>query len=379
MKILAIYFKAATGINIIYERIFTELAKHAEVDVVSDFEPRPAFCSILRNQYHVPFSKRTNWWYKRFLQWFGTTPVSSHWSRKVADVVAADYDVVMAFIASSQLTPIVCGKHLASKLGCKFAIYSVDAIPAPGGWVSFNQYRKKRRVVRSNYPAADYVASSNRHMLEFQLSTFKHKPGLKSGVLLTPSPSREYNNPISAEKVFLYTGNLYGLRNPAYLFTAFKRIREKYPDAKLIFVGNMIKFKGRDRILSPDDMEHIIIEKHTDDLNPLFSRASVLIDIDADRDKDPFLSSKVTSYLKVNRMIVCETGHDTPSRDLFAGYNTIIQCEHGSESMYNGMLKALEMSATEQDYSERAPLIEKFSIETVSDKLLQDLKDLCRK
>ena len=138
-----------------------------------------------------------------------------------------------------------------------------------------------------------------------------------------------------------------------------------------------MKLKRIDKILTPQEKEHIHILKQTDDLAPLFSRAKVLVDIDADLEKDPFLSSKIVTYLKVNRMIVCETGHDTPSREMFAGLKTIIQCDHNADSLYNGMKRALEMANEQQDYSERKEVIKEFSTEHVGAILWSDMQQLC--
>lgn len=377
MKVLAIYFKSGSGISIIYERIFCQLAKTMTVDVLSDHTPKPHLDTIVRKQYHLPYTDKMQHWYRRWLRWFGITPVSNRWSRKVAPMLDDDYDVVIAFTASSQLTPVICGHAIAKKLGCKFAIYSVDAIPAPGGWAKPREFWSKSRVVARHFCAADYVASSNRHMLEYQLTTFKHKPGLQTGVLLTPSPSVEYSLPISNETLFLYTGSLYGLRNPNHLFKAFKRLLKERPEAKIIFVGTKMQMKDMSEILTAEEQGHIEMLEHTNNLEPLFRRAKVLIDMDADRDSDPFLSSKIVTYIKTNRMIISETGRHTPSRELFAGYNTIIQCDHNEESLYQGMTKALTMAEVEQDYLERKPLVEMFSIESVSDIFRRDLEKLC--
>ena len=75
-------------------------------------------------------------------------------------------------------------------------------------------------------------------------------------------------------------------------------------------------------------------------------------------------------------MIVSETGLDTPSRDMFKGMTTVVQCNHNSESLYNGLKQALELSATEQDYSEREALIELFSIESVCTQFMSYIKEL---
>lgn len=378
MKILAIYFKADSGISIFYERIIEELTHRCEVDVLCDKQPELPF-ETARNIYIHRFPQKQAGWYRRFLRWFRATPFSQMWSRKAYEIVAKDYDVVITFMATTQLTSVVCGKYISQQLGCKFAIYSVDAIPAPGGWTSKRSvfYGKKSGVART-FSAADYVAASNRHMLEYQLTTFKNKPTLVTDVLLTPSPAECYNNPPSEEPIFLYTGSLYGLRNPNHFLKAFKRLLKSHPSAQLVVVGMRKKLGKIDRILTPEERKRVVTAAHTSDLEPYFRRAKVLVDIDADLDKDPFLSSKIVTYLKVNRVILSETGRITPSREIFAGLNTVVQCDHNEESLYRGMLRAIEVADSEPDFSEREPLIKEFSIEVVSEKFYEGLLSICK-
>lgn len=380
MNILAIYFDSGSGINVIYERLISNLTQYANVDILRDFLPdQKEEIPNIRGRYYRPYTKKMQSWYRKCVRWFGTTPISNRWARKVSEEVAKDYDLVLAFCTSAQLTPAVCGKHISQMLGCKFGIYAVDAIPGPNGWTrKRGEFSGKMRIIKELYPCADYVASANKHMLEYQLQTFKHKPNLQTSVLYTSSPEAYYTYPISDQNIFLYTGNIYGLRNPDYFLGAFKRILGLYPDAKLILVGMKFKLKHLSHILTGDELKRVEILPHTDNLGELFAKAKVLLDIDGDVEKDPFLSSKIATYLKVNRMIVCETGQDTPSRELFGGLNTIIQCDHNTESMYNGMLKALEMAGQQQDFSERDSLIEIFSAESVSRVLWRDITKLCR-
>ena len=377
MKILAVYFGEASGISIFYERIINELTQVCDVDILCDQQPKSPF-DHARNIYTHPFSAKRSGWYRRFLRWFGTTPFSQKWSEQAGEIVAKDYDIVIAFIATSQLTPAICGKYLSQKLGCKFAIYTVDAIPAPGGWTrKRSEVRGKRKIVARTFSVADYVAASNPHMLEYQLLQFKHKPGMHSDVLLTPSPNESFNYPQSDEILFLYTGSLYGLRNPNHFFKAFKRLLAKYPNAQFLVVGMFKKFRNINRILTKEERKHVISAPHTDDLEPLFARAKVLVDIDADHEKDPFLSSKIVTYLKVNRVILSETGKITPSREMFAGMNTVVQCDHNEDSLYEGMLRAIEIADSNPDFSERKELIKEFSIETVSARFWRGLQATC--
>ena len=377
MKILAVYFGADFEITIFYKRILLAISKNATLDVVSDQEP-DALLDCLNKQYYIPFTTREHGWYRRFLRWFGTAPVSEAWSRRVEAVVAKDYDVILVFVANSQLTPVVCGRYLSQKLGCKFAIYGVDAIPAPGGWTRRrNEFWGKRRIVAKTFATADYLASSNPHMLKYQLSIFPNKPSLYSDVLFTPSPDRYYVAPPSDEMLFLYTGSLYGMRNPDHFFKAFKRLLVKYPNAQFLIVGTTKKLRNLEKILTPEELTHITSAPHTNDLEPLFARAKVLVDIDADLEKDPFLSSKIVTYMKVNRVILSETGKITPSREMFAGLNTVVQCDHNEDSLYEGMLRAIEVADSNPDFSEREDIIKEFSIETVSARFWRGLQTIC--
>ena len=377
MKILAVYFRAGSGVSVIYERVIEHLAKHAEVDILSDQAPISRMEGV-RNIYTHPFSKSRSKWYRKFVRWFGAAPFSARWSREAMAQLTGSYDVVIAFVTSAQLTPVVFGRLYAEQHNTKFAIYSVDAIPAPGGWTKPREYRGKMRIVARNFAAADYVASSNAHMLAFQLTTFKHKEGLRSNVLLTPSPAKEYNLPEGERATLLYTGSLYGLRNPDYFFKAFKRLLRDYPDAEAIFVGMGMKFRNMRSILSAKELKRVTVLNHTDNLEPLFRRATVLVDINADRESDPFLSSKIITYLKTNRMIICETGGDTPSREVFAGLDTIILADHSAESLYEAMTLAVERAHSKPDFSERAEVIRRFSIEEVGEILRHDIVDMCK-
>ena len=141
-------------------------------------------------------------------------------------------------------------------------------------------------------------------------------------------------------------------------------------------IGLKIKLRKAEKHLSASEREHIQILKPTNNLAPLFARAKVLIDIDADLDTDPFLSSKIVSYLKVNRVILSETGTHTPSRDMFRGLETIIQCNHNADSLYEGLIKAMKIADSNPDFSERNDVIQQFSIKTVGRKLADDLQKL---
>ena len=381
MKILIVCFGqlASGNVSYFYRRIICELARTNEVDVLCSTPSSDEFIGI-RNFYHYHYSKKMFGWSRRCLRWFRAMPVANKWGRKAINLVANDYDIVLSMTSAIHLDTVVCGRHIAESLGCKFAIYTVDAIPGPGGWVRKQyEFKAKKSVVAREFAAADYLAASNSHMLAYQLGLFKNKEGLESDVVYTPAPECYYHTPVSNDTTFLYTGELYGLRNPNHIFKAFKKLLKVYPDAKFVIVGRRKKLGNISSILSSEEQKHVIVGGHTQDLAPIFSNATVLVDMDADRETDPFLSSKIVTYLKVNRVILSETGRITPSRELFAGLQTVVQCDHNEDSLYEGMLKAIEIATSNPDFSERDTLIKQFSAESVTAIIEQGLIRTCTK
>ena len=380
MKVLAVCI-GPTGegcVSYFYRRIICELALTNEVDVLCSSPSQGGFANI-RNFYCVPFSKKEQGWSRRFMRWFGTTPISNRWGDAAANIVADDYDVVLSMTSSIHLDAVVCGRRIAQQKGCKFAIYTVDAIPAPGGWTRRrSEYLGKKKVVANNFAAADYLAAANSHMLAYQLGLFEHKEGLASDVVYTVAPEKYFHTPASNEILFLYTGELYGLRNPDHFFKAFRRLLKVHPTAEFMIVGMKKRLGNMKSILSEEERKHIIVGAHTPDLAPLFSRAMVLVDMDADRDKDPFLSSKIVTYMRVNRVILSETGRVTPSRELFAGMETVVQCYHNEDSLYEGMLRAIEIAKSNPDFTERDRLNRDFSADSVTAVLERGLRSLLK-
>lgn len=380
MKILAVCIGPADGgcVSYFYRRIICELALTNEVDVLCSTPSQGDFAN-LRNFYCLPYSKKEQGWSRRFVRWFGTTPISRRWGEAAAKIVADDYDVVLSMTSSIHLDAVVCGRCVAERKGCKFAIYTVDAIPAPGGWTRRrSEFRGKMKVVARNFAAADYLAASNSHMLAYQLGLFNHKEGLVSDVVYTVAPENYIHTPASDEILFLYTGELYGLRNPDHFFKAFRRLLKVYPTAEFMIVGRKKRLGNMKSILDAEEQKQIIVGSHTSDLAPLFSRAMILVDIDADREKDPFLSSKIITYMQINRVILSETGRETPSRELFAGMNTVVQCHHNEESLYEGMLRAIEVAKSNPDFSERDRLNRSFTAESVTAVLERGLQSLLK-
>lgn len=381
MKILIIASdigKSAPGI--VYEKLIQGISINNEVHILTaDFRPNV----ILSRVKHITTLKK-NYIHPRvsklLISILGVNPYDLYWSMKAFKLISnnkVNYSIVCSFISFHNYIGLISGSQIAKKFNIKHAVYSVDAIPAPGWPENKGYYIGVKRLMRKYLKNVDALFSSNKHMLEYQMSTFKPKKQVITDVIYNPSDTenlKEYpfvNNNIN---YFLYTGGIYGVRNPEYLFTGFEKYLKKYPNSKLVFVGT----KFNEEIFSNlNDSTRNKIEIHpfTRNLNVFYCNSLALIDIDADIENDVFVSSKIINYLSVNRIIISETGKNSPSRKLFANCESIIQCDHNSDQMFAALCKATEIK-NEVSFASRRKLLEKFSIKNTSIVFEQNLSKL---
>ena len=159
----------------------------------------------------------------------------------------------------------------------------------------------------------------------------------------------------------VYTGGIYGVRKADYIIQAFIKLVESFPNSELIFVGSSIDQK----YLSEQSINgKIKTIPYTKDLIPFYTSATALIDIDADIDDDVFISSKMPIYLMINRIIISETGKNSPSRKLFNGIKSIIQCDHDPEQLFRAMCNSIELK-NNISFDDRNEIIKLFQIENI--------------
>lgn len=369
MKILIITANVGrTAPGIVFERLINGLSVRHEVELITaDYDPSFDL-SLIKKKIEIKKIELHPRLFKLFVSIFGIDPLDLIWKRKVLNTLkktdSDTYDVVFSLISFHHYSALIAGEAIARKNSkSKFAVYSVDAIPAPIGWSNNDVYFRKVRSLMTRYiPKTDVFFSANKQMLEYQLSFIKTSPTFSSDVLLNPSSGvfkRYETTPLNP--VFLYTGGIYQVRKVEYVLKAFERFVEQYPNAKFIFVGSQI---SEDFLKSMSTKAQSAIEIHpfTRDLDPYYKNATALIDIDADIENDVFLSSKIVNYLNINRPIISETGLNSPSRHLFKGIPSIIQCNHNPDELYDAMFKANSF-LNKISFEDRLAAIEMFSIE----------------
>ena len=348
MKILIITENVGrTAPGIVFERIIQGLSSSNEIDLLtSDYDPSIDLSklsnTIISNKKSI--HPRIN---KLFLTIFGVNPFDCFWAwksiRKINKDKIAQYDLVFSFLSFHHFAALIAGTYFCKKHNKKLAVYSVDAIPAPIGWLNYDGYYKGLKKMTANYLGkVDAFFSSNHQMLAYQLPHFLPKKNIVTDVVYNPNYGEFKNFSKDIEEVnrFVYTGGIYGVRKVGYLLKGFEKLLKTYPESKLVFVGTQLASLSLIELES-ETLEKIELAPFSQDLSQYYNMATALIDIDADIENDVFLSSKMTNYLMINRAIISETGINSPSRHLFKNIDSIMQCNHDSNQICEAMKKAI--------------------------------------
>ena len=373
MKLLVI--SQDIGLNApgqVFETLLSELSKMCDIELWAfDYFPSDALCledvHVIRHPSR--FIKRLS---RYSMACLGTDVIHKFYSRKVRPA-ADDYDAILSFVSAGHYFGLVAAGRLKERLNIPLITYFVDAVPAPEAWVNDRKFSENTgRFVRKYTGCIDMFASSNEKMLEYQRQFMN--PDVPGTVVYTPCRSdkltilkkRSEGEPF----ILLYAGNIYGARNPQYLLKAFREFVQGHSDAYLYFVGSFHHNMHRE---SWDDLlrEHVVFKPFAKDLSEYYKQASVLVDMDADLPDDVYLSSKSMNYLGYDRPIICETGKDSVSRRIYAGIDSILQCDHSADEI----LSAIERCYAETfDFSDREGVINELNVKTVAGKFFNEMK-----
>ena len=363
-----------TAPGIVFERLIKGLSENHKLDVLtSDYDPSYKLSEV-RNILQIKRKYIHPRIHKLLISIFGINPFDWLWSKKAISLLNKkkykDYDLVFSLISFHHYTPLIAGVLYTKNHPSKLAVHSLDAIPAPIGWSKNDSYFKGvKRMMGKYLPKSDFFFTTNEQMLKYQLSTFIPKNDIITEVIYNPSYGKleYYNYSMGGKNTFLYTGGLYGLRKPEYVLGAFKKILKEFPDSILEFVGSHLS-TDYFSIFSSDEREKIIIHPFNRDLSEYYERATALIDIDADLPDDVFLSSKIVNYITINRIIITETGENSPSRELFKGIPSVLQCGHNIDELAAAMKEAIQQQG-KVNFSDRATVISLFDLTSVINKL----------
>jgi hypothetical protein len=382
MKLLIITMNVGkTAPGIVFEKLIQGLSSMHKVDLIAaDYEPSTDMSLIST----IIISKRYNIHpriYRFLITLFCVNPFDYLWAWKskikISRKTAIHYDAVLSFLSFDNYAAVIAGTCLSKKYSIRHAVHSTDAIPAPIGWLEYNRYYRSLKKMMAKYlHDVDAFFTGNSEMLQYQLKTFNPKKNLVTNVIYTPglTEKREFPKPDTIVNNFIYTGGIYGLRKAEYILVGFEKLLKIFPESKLIFIGCHFSTIPSDG-LKPETLEKIYFMPYTKDLEPYYSCATALIDIDANIDDDVFLSSKMANYLMINRLIISETGMNSPSRHLFKGIGSIIQCDHDPDQLCEAMRKSI-VSKNNISFGDRNAIIKLFQLENIVDQLTHSLEQV---
>src|SRR5659263_685300 len=156
MKILIITSNVGrTAPGIVFERLIQGLSSLHQTDVLTaDFDPS----LDLSNIENILISKITYIHpriYKSLIAIFGINPNDYIWASKSIRLLEKkklnQYDIVLSFLSFHHYAALIAGKIFASKINCKFSVYSVDAVPPPIGWAENHMYQNGVKLMVNRY------------------------------------------------------------------------------------------------------------------------------------------------------------------------------------------------------------------------------------
>ncbi len=317
-----------------------------------------------------PLNKKGSWTIRTlFFIVMGFYYRQQKWARSIQTILKKEkYDVIVSFMSSTFYASVTAADIYARKHKIKHVCYCVDAIPAPFPWERDGLYSEAmKRFIRKRMQNVDVLCMTNKEMLDYEINIIGKEPGCKLVLPNPPSYNGFYDLPNDKlESSFAFAGKVYGVRNPDAIIDGFHLFLQQHPNSKLYFVGSgglekYLKNKGT-------SLENIVFLSYTDNLVSIYERCIGLIDINANTDNDVFLSSKLISYLPYNRIIISESGENSPSRNMFEGMESIIHVHHDKNEIFKAMEYCFANNC-KTNYFERKFFIEQMGLPKVSDKL----------
>lgn len=373
-----------TAPGIVFERLIGEIGKRSDIDVVclNNNAESVANAVYSRPATNARFPHALSPSNKARLSKLSLRLIGDDWAARLNaialfevfkshDSSARQYDYIFSLVSYRHTSPLLVAERLIKEgVAKKNIAYFVDAIPAPLGWSTNNrEFRGLKRFTAKRIKRLDAIFSSNAQMLKYQLSLNGGELNIPSSVLFNPivGDQKDFPPPLGEDYKFLYTGGLYGKRTVKHVLGALKILLRKGRNAYLVFVGTNISEADLSS-LSDIERKHVLIEPFCRSLDKYYEDSTALLDIDADMDDDVFLSSKVTNYLEVNRIIISETGANSPASGLFLGMNSIIQCPHDPVRIADAMIYAIQR-ARDIKFDDRLDLLRAFSVSSVVDRM----------
>ena len=335
--------------GVVFKTLARAVRSHANLTIVCP-DTDPGFdwegIKLIQPKHYHEHSWKT---VTRFWRMYHTNPDDNRWVRKAfravwPEVKKESYSAVLVFTSMCYFPSLELGRRIAARLNLPWYIYSVDCIPAPMVWLEDTSPKVHKRITSAldkTCSSASAFFSSNPFMAEYQKRSFPSFKG-KWSYLYTPH-LQTFSYPKTQHEGlhFLYTGNLYGLRRIDGLLEGFEAFAKDNPGAKLTFVGNFaIEYQNLAKPLIEKGLVEML--PYSKDLSSFFGNADILLDIAADIPDDVYLSSKIVSYLSIDRPILAISGANSPSRNIMSGIPSIVHASNDGADVLRAIKACVE-------------------------------------
>lgn len=357
----------------VFKTLAKSMFKYADIDILSPtFDDTYSLEGIRRTKLkgysQLSWQETKDIWKQRKYNPHNQFWVLRNLYRAFKSIIGKKYDGVITFTSMNFFPSISLGRIISQMLGVPWSIYSVDGIPSPVEWLEDDKtiHRLLSDHINRSCRKADFIFSSNEYMMRYQQSICVDFKG-KWDYLYTPhKQSQNYCKSDHKGYHFLYTGALYGLRRIEGLIAGFRLFLQIHPNSEMIFVGNADPtfFQSATDLIQSGN---IVLKPFSKDLTPYFQDADVLVDIGADIPDDVFLSSKIISYLPIDRPILALTGVNSPARGIMKGCHSIIHCCNQEEDVFQAMQDCI--AAIDKGIADRNELLKEFDADTIARKL----------
>lgn len=265
--------------------------------------------------------------------------------------------VDVIYCRTSPLEACEVGYLLKQKTHIKTLLHFTD--PEPSEYVIKNRWilKKELRKYKTIISSVDFISFGTKEMMQHQEMLMGIKFGAKA--FISPDVSRKstmclFPMEIKEEIILVYLGTFGEYRNPLPLFFTIDKMNLEgyriklyvYSDKprSLSYVSTNVVFKGR-----------------TNDIDKPLSLSNVLVDLDAEIENNPYISSKIKDYIPTNRPIIEITQKGSPIYNLVQSCDSIFLSSNCVASIAQNIKNAISYRCDREFYLDRLELIELFS------------------
>lgn len=280
---------------------------------------------------------------------------------------------VIHFVSgNTTFTSFLVANELIKKYKVKYYIHFFDPKPGLSNWGE-NKYfiHSSLKIMSQHILSADKVSAISSEMLSI-LNTYYNLN--KKYISILSIPINDHINQLSfkpnSNKIkILYFGSVYGKRDITPFFKSIAKLITLDYDISVDFVGyndnlNIILNKF------PSLTSRISFYNWINNLSDIINDYDLLLDLNADIPNDPFISSKIFTYLGFSKPILSICSHTSSSFIFASQFESTYTCENNSQIIFETLVKIFK---SEHYFNQRKIQIFNFRNSLLMEKYMSDV------